>query len=95
MQIIFLILITIVALWVFYDAKSSGYNLFIAYLWTFGVLFFPLFVLPVYFLQKVFRLKIFINKKNKETNMVLCSKCGKENEIINKICLFCKNELVL
>ena len=95
MHILFLILITFVAIWVFYDSKASGYSILFSYLWTFGVLFFPLFVLPVYFLQKIFKLKLFTNFQIGKKELVLCSKCGKENNNLSKTCSYCNNELII
>ncbi|MFA5879062.1 MAG: hypothetical protein WC860_02700 [Candidatus Margulisiibacteriota bacterium] len=94
MYILLLIITTVFAVWIFFDAQTKNTNVLLPYLWLAAVLFFPIIAIPSYFVLK--GLNLF--KKTKSTNNVkklLCPKCGKENSDLQTACAFCSNQLNL
>jgi hypothetical protein len=72
------------------DASQKGIRFPI--LWFIGCLFFPIVVIPAYF--------IFMRKKDYTytakpltSNTILCTKCGAENNPRNEKCSKCDNQL--
>ena len=95
MKLLAIIAAVIVSLYIYYDARKKGYTTTTAYLWLVASLFFPIIVIPFYFLSN-FRKSLGKNRGYKVRENILdsfCPKCGEAVSKIDEICPHCGNKL--
>lgn len=83
MKILAIIAAVITSLYIYYDARKKGYSPTSAYMWLIAALFFPVIVIPFYFL---FKFKKSLGKHNgpKRHEHSLDSFCPKCGEAVSK-----------
>ena len=95
MKLPLLILIVLAALFVYFYARKKGYLSSTAYLWLLASLFFPVIVIPIYFILNI---KKSLSNASGEAAAVnepddFCPKCGDGISKNDQTCSKCGNQL--
>lgn len=95
MKLLVLIAAVTVSLFIYYDARKKGYTTTTAYMWLIAALFFPIIVIPFYFLFN-FRKSLDKRSRTKSHENPLdsfCPKCGEAVSKHDEDCPHCGNKL--
>ena len=95
MKFFAIIAAVIVSLYIYFDARKKGYAPTTAYIWLIAALFFPIIVIPFYFLFN-FRKSLGKHAGSKGNESLLdsfCPKCGEAVSKQDEICPHCGNKL--
>jgi energy-coupling factor transporter transmembrane protein EcfT len=89
MKVIGMLVVLIIAFWVFSDARSRGKSISVAFGWFLGTLLLLIFFLPLWLIVRPKRYPdvVIVNKPK------LCAHCGKYFDGIPAFCPNCGNSL--
>lgn len=94
MRIILLFFVVITSIFIYFDAKKQGYLGSTAYLWMLSSLFFPILVIPFYFVL-TFKKRFLSNQNSVTESSIFCPKCGESVSQEDTVCPHCGNSLSL